>query len=214
MNKIYRYNISSRVLDRVPINLLQPRAGCEAIKLNDNSILIIGGFSENLKALKTTEIFEVNGTSLSIRYGPPMINARREFAAVRFNNSIYVFGGENQFDKIVASIEKLDLMTDVDLEDDETSPSNFSLEQNYPNPFNPTTTISFKIPQKSKVLLEIFDIFGKRIKTLIDDELETGTYKVEWNGRDEKGNPLSSGIYIYRLSTGKVFLTKKMTLIK
>jgi flagellar hook assembly protein FlgD len=143
-----------------------------------------------------------------------MINARREFAAVKFNNSIYVFGGENQFDKIVASIEKLDLMTDVDLENNETSPLNFSLEQNYPNPFNPTTTISFKIPQKSKVLLEIFDIFGKRIKTLIDDELKTGTYKVEWNGRDEKGNPLSSGIYIYRLSAGKVFLTKKMTLIK
>lgn len=213
INSIYSYDLQSRHLNRVPMNLLRPRAGAEAINLNNNSILIIGGYNEFFKALKNTEIFSVSNQTYSIEEGPPMKSARKEFAAVRFNNSIYVFGGENQFDEVVPTVEKLDITTKVNNESEQI-PGDILLYQNYPNPFNPSTTISFKISQKSKVFLEIFDIFGKRIRTLVDDELDSGIHHFTWNGTDEFNNQVASGIYFYRLIVGKNSLTKKMILIR
>lgn len=212
MNGIFRFNLNTKSISRLPINLLQPRAGSEAIQIDETKILIIAGYNEYFKALKTTEIFTQNGNSFTIEFGPSLKNPRKEFAAVRYNNSIYVFGGENQFGVINPYIEKLDLVTDV--ENDKVLINDFSLEQNYPNPFNPSTTISFKIPQKSKVFLEILDIFGKRIKTLIDAEFESGVHKIIWDGTDENNNRVSSGVYFYRLNTEKTSLTKKMILLK
>lgn len=212
MNGIYRFNLINKNFFKVPLNMFVPRAGSEAIEINDKSIMIIGGYNETFKALRTTEIFKFDGSNFSIEQGPPMNYPRRNFAAVKFKNSIYVFGGENQFNDVVPVVEKLDIATSV--EDEIQIPQGVSLDQNYPNPFNPSTTISFKIPQKSKVFLEIFDIFGKRIKTLLDTELDLGKYSVEWNGVDEKGNQVSSGIYFYRLVVGNYSLTKKMILIR
>ncbi len=213
LNSIYRYNLSTKNLTRVPINLLAPRAGAEAIKFNENSIIIIGGFNEVNKALRTTEIFEFNGQSVSISQGPMLINPRSEFAAVRFRNSIYVFGGENQFEQIVPSVEKLDLSTNIEINTHE-KPSEFSLEQNYPNPFNPSTTIFFKIPQNSKVLLEIFDILGQKIKTLVNEELQAGYYFLQWDGTDDQKSSVPSGVYFYRIQMNKQFITRKMQLIR
>jgi len=212
INGIYKFNLNTRTLIRLPINLLTPRAGAEAVAIDTSKILVIGGYNEYLKALRTTEIFTQSQNSFSIEYGPNLRYPRKEFAAVRFKNSIYVFGGENQFGENVPYVEKLDLVTDV--ADEKIILNNFSLEQNYPNPFNPSTTISYKIPQKSKVFLEILDIFGKRIKILLDDEIESGEYKIIWDGTDENNNRVSSGIYFYRLSSGKISLTKKMVLLK
>ncbi|MCX8056483.1 MAG: T9SS type A sorting domain-containing protein [Ignavibacteria bacterium] len=212
-NRIYRYNITSRSLNRISLNLLVPRAGSEAIDLSNNSIMIIGGFNENSKALRSTEIFNFYGTSFSIEQGPPMLYPRREFAAVKFRNSIYVFGGENQFDNIVPFVEKLDLRTSTE-NDNPAVMNEIELHQNFPNPFNPTTTISFKISQKSKVFLEIFDIFGKQVKLLLNDELEPGEHLVIWNGFDNDGKKVSSGVYFYRISLGKTTITKKMILAK
>lgn len=212
LNRIYRFDIINKSLNRLPINLLQSRAGSEAVQINDSKILIIGGYNEYFKALKTTEIFTQSGNYFSIEYGPSLKYARKEFAAVRYKNSIYVFGGENQFDETVPYVEKLDLLTDV--EDTPNVINDFSLDQNYPNPFNPSTTISFRIPQKSKVFLEIFDIFGNRFKTLVNSELESGEYKIVWDGTDEYNNRVASGVYFYRLSSAKISLTKKMVLLK
>lgn len=213
MNSIYRFNRINRNFIRIPLNLLVPRAGSEAVEFNGNSILIIGGFNESQKALRTTEIFQYQGNTFSIELGPNMIFARREFAAVRYKNSVYVFGGENQFDNIVPFVEKLDLRTSVNTED-ELLVDNIILDQNFPNPFNPVTNISFKIWQKSNVFLEIFDIFGKRVRVLVNSELEPGRYSFEWDGIDENGNRVSSGTYFYRIISGKNSITKKMLLIK
>lgn len=212
LNRIYRFNLSDKSITRIPINLLQSRAGSEAVEFDTSKILIIGGYNEYFKALRTTEIFTANENSFSIEYGPNLKYPRKEFAAVRYKNSIYVFGGENQFEETVPIVEKLDLITEVEIQPNIVK--EFSLEQNYPNPFNPSTTISFKIPQKSKVFLEILDIFGKKIKTLIEDELESGVYKIVWDGTDENYNRVASGIYFYRLSSGNISLTKKMILLK
>jgi hypothetical protein len=89
-----------------------------------------------------------------------------------------------------------------------------TLHQNHPNPFNPSTTIGYYLPEKCPVKLEVYDISGRRIAGLIDKELGKGSYTVEWNGRDGRGNPVASGIYFYRLIAGKQTISKKMLLLK
>ena len=88
-------------------------------------------------------------------------------------------------------------------------PKQFQLNQNYPNPFNPTTTISFKTPKKGFVKLEIYDILGRQIKTLINENKEAGNYNIIF---DASG--LNSGTYIYTLRSGKYQESKKMTVLK
>ncbi|OGC94823.1 MAG: hypothetical protein A2142_05975 [candidate division Zixibacteria bacterium RBG_16_48_11] len=94
-------------------------------------------------------------------------------------------------------------------------PTDFALSQNYPNPFNATTLIQFALPRSSQVKLEIFNVLGQKVVTLVDEELQAGYKQVTWDGRDQKGNIVSSGIYFYRLRAGNQFTEmKKMVLIK
>jgi len=89
------------------------------------------------------------------------------------------------------------------------------LSQNYPNPFNPTTTIEFSIKNNSKVELAIFNIKGQKIKTLSHNEFTKGSHSIIWNGDDELGNSVSSGIYYYKLNVnGKTEVVKKCLLLK
>jgi subtilisin-like proprotein convertase family protein len=109
-------------------------------------------------------------------------------------------------------------ITKIEEEFDANIPDNFVLEQNYPNPFNPTTTISFSIPAESNVKLEIFDILGRKVATLINGMRTAGTYNVIWDGNNDFGNLLSSGVYFYRLeATGgsnNFVNLKKMVFLK
>lgn len=99
-----------------------------------------------------------------------------------------------------------------------TGPAGFRLEQNYPNPFNPTTNIAYELPGPSKVHLAIYDAMGRRIRILIDEEQSPGYHSLLWNGTDDSGREVASGLYFYRISasgSGKVFLsTQKMLLLK
>jgi C1A family cysteine protease len=88
-------------------------------------------------------------------------------------------------------------------------PAEFSLEQNYPNPFNPSTEIKFSIPKTTKVTLKVFDIMGREVATLIDDQMEAGKHSLELNGAN-----LSSGVYYYTIITDSFTKTKKMILLK
>ena len=88
-------------------------------------------------------------------------------------------------------------------------PKEYSLFQNYPNPFNPSTVIRFAIPQSGLVKLKVFDILGREVKTLVNDELTSGVHEIEFNASN-----LSSGIYFYRIESGSFVQTKKMILIK
>jgi hypothetical protein len=97
-------------------------------------------------------------------------------------------------------------------------PKALVLWQNYPNPFNPSTTISFDIPgndgTRQAVSLNIYDIRGRRVKSLVDSDLESGSHRIQWNGQEESGVPVSSGIYLYTLKTGEGIHTRKMTVLK
>jgi hypothetical protein len=88
------------------------------------------------------------------------------------------------------------------------------LVQNYPNPFNPATTIRFSIGQASHVTLAIYDIEGRLVATIVDRQMGPGTYAEEWNGRDNHGTPVASGVYLYRLTAGKRTLIRKAVLLK
>jgi outer membrane protein assembly factor BamB len=96
----------------------------------------------------------------------------------------------------------------------ETNTLDYNLNQNYPNPFNPSTTINFSLPQKQMVKLVIYDILGKEVKTLVNSEKDAGSYNVEWNGTNNNGLNVSTGIYIYRINAGSFIQEKKMILMK
>jgi|FLOH01.1.fsa_nt_gi hypothetical protein len=93
-------------------------------------------------------------------------------------------------------------------------PGTFVLEQNYPNPFNPSTTISFALFEASKVTLKVFDIQGRELKTLEDALLSSGNYVLQWNGTDQTGKSLNTGVYFCRLQSGSESLTIKLVLLK
>lgn len=87
--------------------------------------------------------------------------------------------------------------------------TNFSLSQNYPNPFNPTTTIEFAIPNKAFTKLVVYDLLGKEVKVLLNEDMNAGSYSINFDG-----SSLSSGIYYYRLIANKFAETKKFILLK
>ena len=93
-------------------------------------------------------------------------------------------------------------------------PEKFELSQNYPNPFNPTTQIEFAIPSKSHVNLVIYNALGQRVKDLVDEELDAGWKSVSWDGTDNSGSEVASGIYLYRIEAQDYAQSKKMILMK
>jgi len=90
----------------------------------------------------------------------------------------------------------------------------YALEQNYPNPFNPETTILFQLPKAGHAVLKIFNIIGAEVLTLVDEPFTAGYHRVRWDGKDNHGNLVTSGIYLYRLRVGNFSQVKKMSLIR
>jgi hypothetical protein len=113
----------------------------------------------------------------------------------------------------------ISITADVDEDDKQENIKSFDLSQNYPNPFNPTTTIRFKVEGERlkapiPVTLKIYNILGKLVRILVDEEKVPGSYEVVWDGRDSQGKEVSSGIYFYRLDAENYRKTKRMTLVK
>ncbi|MEI7907305.1 MAG: T9SS type A sorting domain-containing protein, partial [Bacteroidota bacterium] len=96
----------------------------------------------------------------------------------------------------------------------EEIPLTFALDQNFPNPFNPTTMIRFALPKESKVSLKVYDVIGREVRTLVNGDLAAGINTVEWNGRNNLGQAVASGMYLYRIQAGTFVSTKKMMLLK
>jgi hypothetical protein len=107
---------------------------------------------------------------------------------------------DGQYD-VVSDIDDTNLLTNT--------PEIYQLDQNYPNPFNPETTIRYHLPVQGKVKLVIYDILGKKVATLVDDELSAGEYRINWNA-----GHMPTGVYFYRLEAGEFVQTRKLLLIK
>lgn len=93
-------------------------------------------------------------------------------------------------------------------------PITYALEQNYPNPFNPETTIRFQLPKAGQVVLKIFNIIGAEVRTLMDAPYQAGYHRIHWDGKDNNGHPVASGVYLYRLQAGNFSQLKKMSLLR
>ncbi len=110
--------------------------------------------------------------------------------------------------------EKVDMVV-LDADDGQTMlPSQVSLGRNYPNPFNPTTVIPLCLPRAEYVSLELFDLLGRRIRTLVSATLPAGLSHISWDGCDDSGHPLSGGVYFYRLTAGQTSQARSMILLK
>jgi len=95
------------------------------------------------------------------------------------------------------SFEITDIITAIENEQ-RTIPKNFTLEQNYPNPFNPSTTIQYNLTNTSSVILEVYNILGQKVKTLVNTTQNAGVHSVVWDGTNDNNERISSGVYIYR----------------
>ena len=101
----------------------------------------------------------------------------------------------------------------VNEKQDQDIPKAFSLSQNFPNPFNPQTVIQYRLSECSKVILNVYNIHGRLVRKLVDDPRSHGIHSVTWDGKDDRGVSVSSGVYFYRMQAGEFLSTKRMTLI-
>ena len=92
--------------------------------------------------------------------------------------------------------------------------SQLTLQQSHPNPFNPSTRIRFSLPAEMPVRLTLFDVAGRKVRSLAAATLPAGAHDVVWDGRDDRGHSVGSGVYFYRLEAGSRILSRKMTLLE
>lgn len=105
-------------------------------------------------------------------------------------------------------------ITSVSNDDNPVAPLLSQLQQNYPNPFNPQTTISFYVEKQSPVLIEIYDIKGRKVKTLTENIYGQGRHSIVWKGKNDQGENVASGVYLYRMKNGSFSKSRKMILLK
>ena len=98
--------------------------------------------------------------------------------------------------------------------DEDVLPGVFKLHQNYPNPFNPVTTLHYDLPVNGLVNITIYDMLGRKVKTLINQTQDAGYKSVIWDATNDYGKPVSAGIYLYQIRTGEHISTKKMVVLK
>jgi hypothetical protein len=123
----------------------------------------------------------------------------------RFTGTIY-------FDDL--GVQVIGTSTGVSGNDTRGIPKTFQLSDNFPNPFNPTTVIQYATPRADQISLEIYNLLGQRVRTLVDGVISAGYHEAVWDGRNENGQQVESGVYFYRLQTGQVGLVKKMLFVK
>jgi len=117
-------------------------------------------------------------------------------------------------DPNIVYVDNVYFYNDVVSVNEDLITSNFALGNNYPNPFNPTTSISFGLNEAGHVSLEVYNIKGEKVRTLVDADLEANTHAVVWNGADDNAKPVASGVYFYKMKAENYTSTKKMILMK
>lgn len=132
-----------------------------------------------------------------------------------FTFPFYYLGQNDAAALLRAIMTELAIPTDVSSgSDNSVMPTRFALDQNYPNPFNPTTVIRYALPSRSHVTIEVFNVLGQRVRTLLEGDKPAGYYTATWDGSDSRGKGVASGIYFYRIKAGDFIATKKMVLLK
>ena len=174
----------------------------------DNNNLKYAGYelTENTESY-LVETFESGEGLLSIAMaGGKKLNGKAGLLSLKFES-----GGSTQDDiQLVSALLNESVIEKIN----GSIPFKFELRQNFPNPFNPETEIRYQIAENTRVLLKIYNILGQEVRTLVDDMKSAGSYTVKWNGKNNLGVKVSSGVYIYRIQAGDFISTKKMVFLK
>ncbi|MBI9031807.1 choice-of-anchor J domain-containing protein, partial [bacterium] len=166
---------------------------------------------------------QVSNFQYSLHQGIDYLEAPTEWTLYHFNVSD-ITGTTVRFGVQCVSSDAFIFMLDnfridstpdgVDNENVDIIPQANSLAQNYPNPFNPETSIAFTTKEAGNVIIDVYNIKGQKVKTLLNDHRNAGEHSVVWNGKDENNRNVASGVYFYRMKNGKFNSTKKMILMK
>ncbi|RMI13027.1 MAG: T9SS C-terminal target domain-containing protein [Calditrichaeota bacterium] len=168
-------------------------------------------------------LFEPGAPKIPVwKYGINRIDNEAGFA-MDHRDTVYLppdFRVFNQFgeqDTFYTSVWDYENGRPLGIEDDITLsqiPDNFQLFQNYPNPFNPTTSIVYAMTRPATVTIAVYDLLGHKVRTLVNKRMPAGVHKVVWDGTNDRGEAVSSGIYLYRLEAGKFTQARKMVLMR
>ena len=176
--------------------------------------------------ISTTATF-AGVVSISITYEEPQSAEvdETEFMLLHFESGEFVditisvdvdanvITGETQGFSIFAVVAPAPPVTSIE-ENELTSPADFSVSPNFPNPFNAETTIELLLPEGQDVVIEIYDIHGSKVRTLLDAWKDTGRHRISWNGEDDYGTLVSSGVYLIQVETGVWKIVEKVTMLK
>ncbi len=181
---------------------MPPKAASETPDIRFTS----GKFAEIFNNAAKSKIIDIQGLQFPINV-KAIVKDKAQYAITNGLNDdeISIDNGAVSLDKKTSSFALM-LTNSKDIT---KTPTVFQLEQNYPNPFNPSTTINYSVPKTSVVTIKVYDVLGKEITTLVNDEKTSGNYKVEFDG-----SKLTSGIYFYRMQAGNIVKTKKLILLK
>jgi hypothetical protein len=209
---VFKFNTISKEITTVQ-PMKSVRAGGCAVSTSDDRIYLIGGYTESQQAVDSVVIFTPNIGVSQYSVRPSLNIPRQDLTAVNFYGTIYVFGGLDASGAFLPFIERLDVATSVNPIEPPVI-KGFSLQQNFPNPFNPSTVIPYQLGKSTRVRINVISTLGQHISTLVDKTQQPGSYEVKWDGRDNQGTSVSSGIYLYKLTTEYFTDSKKMILIR
>jgi N-acetylneuraminic acid mutarotase len=209
--EVFKFNTSTHKYEQIFPDLMQARAGGVAIYDGMENIYIIGGSNESTLSLSSMEIFTLYPTGAVNRMAPELNFPRTEFAAVKYKNSIYVFGGKNSLEQIVPEVEVFFQGSATAIKDFQqyTNKADFELNANYPNPFNSSTTINYRLYKPGIVKVKVFNLLGYEIKTLVNENKPAGFHKVLFDA-----SSLASGFYIVQLTVNTNSTFNKILLLK
>ena len=184
------------------------------LDINGNSVSLDWDYMENdqlqyyLLERSTDEDFSSNVVDNYITTNSYEDNDLEDNTEYFYRVSYYASGWSEYSEILSVMIE------DVHTQKNFNIPNRFRLHQNYPNPFNPVTHLSYELSEKGLVEIDIFDLNGNFVKTLVSNRMHPGYYSVQWNGDNDRGQSVSAGVYVYILKIGDYIESKKMLLIK
>ena len=185
---------------------------CHAItEMSNGSFIFIGETDSNPSSIIIGSVDADGDSSIIKTYSHSLGGYSKGYSIYKTSDNYFIASGTgsgNIWFLIISTDESLNLKRTINL------PSIFSLKQNYPTPFNPITTLKYVLPEDSFVDMTVYDMLGNVVNNLINKNQSSGSKSVQWDATNNQGEPVSAGVYLYKINAGKFSQTKKMILLK
>lgn len=213
---VHAYNPATNTWTTINGSMPSGRSNVSASTLNGIIYVFGGQPPEGGISLTRVEAYDPETNSWKTMASMP--TGRVDLTTSAVNGKIYAIGGV-QFEypniTVLSTVEEFDPNGPTAVETDAGSvPVSFVLHQNFPNPFNPETTIKYEISRQTHVVLKVMNLLGQEVRTLIDEEQSPGLYEVRWDGKDNHGQRVASGAYLYRMESKDFVQVRKMVFIQ